>query len=489
MLRSPWLVAGVLGGLAVVATVIASDAAVLLLRTAVTTAAAATLVAGIAVHRPRMPLAWALLAAGSASFALAAAIGVATDAGSPLEPVALALVTAGYVLLLGAAAVFAHRLNPSSRRDGLVEGAIVAVSVAAVLGAVLFSPQLAEVDLVNQAHLVLGPVTLAAIAGLITRFALAMPAHCAAGQLVVGATVLGLLGNLLRVEASAERAVVAGDVLAGGALAEGLVLASYVLLATAGAHRSMLMLAAPRLPPAPRRTGPRLIVLGIALLLPPAVLATDLTLQGRQIALAAAVLINLLVLLRLGQLLRERDRANRALAEEAAHDPLTGLPNRRGLLAGLEVALERCRRDGRSLAVLFCDLDRFKPINDRHGHAAGDAALAEVARRLRRVTRHEELVARMAGDEFVVVATGLTRSEAEALAGRLEDAVGEPISLPEGTVTLSMSVGLVHRERCDQASEDALSDLLGAADRAMYEVKHRVTAPPDPDRRRGDPAG
>ncbi len=470
MVRTSLLLAGGLGGLAVVVGAVLPAEALLVARPVVIGVATAVIVGAVLLRRPRQPLAWWLLLLGGLAFAAAAGLDLLADDAAGAASASVPLVTGGYLLLLAAAAVFARRLTPAARRDGLIEGAIVAVAVAAVLGAVLFSPALADTDLPTQAYVVLGPVAFAGIAGLITRFALAMPARCAAGQLLVLATVLGLVGNLLRADAAGHHA------LAGSALAESLVLVSYGMLAAAAAHPSMLLLSAPRLPPAPRRTLPRIAVLGIALLLPPLVLATDLTAGGRQIAVAAAALINLLVLWRLGQLLRERDRANDALADEAALDPLTGLPNRRGLIAGLEVAMERCRHEGRSLAVLFCDLDRFKPVNDEHGHAAGDAALAEVARRLRRATRHEELVARIAGDEFVVVATGLDRDAAERLAGRLEDAVREPISVPGGTVALTMSVGLTHRKHCEATHEDAISDLLRAADRAMYQVKERATA-------------
>ena len=99
-----------------------------------------------------------------------------------------------------------------------------------------------------------------------------------------------------------------------------------------------------------------------------------------------------------------RKEAEAQLAHLALHDPLTGLPNRRGLAEAIERAIARAQRSARPLAILALDLDGFKAINDRHGHPAGDTALIEIAARLRRAIRRSDLVARLGGDEFAVIA-------------------------------------------------------------------------------------
>lgn len=159
--------------------------------------------------------------------------------------------------------------------------------------------------------------------------------------------------------------------------------------------------------------------------------------------------------------------ANRALEHRALHDALTGLPNRALLEDRLEHELARARRSGGRLAVLFGDLDRFKAVNDGLGHEAGDEVLRTVAQRLRRAARSTDTVARIAGDEFVVICPDVTGSEeAEVVASRLREAVGHPIALADGPVTVQISIGVA------LAHGDPDRDLLlQEADRSMYAVK------------------
>jgi diguanylate cyclase (GGDEF)-like protein/PAS domain S-box-containing protein len=160
----------------------------------------------------------------------------------------------------------------------------------------------------------------------------------------------------------------------------------------------------------------------------------------------------------------ERDRRTR---HEADTDPLTGLANRRALERTLEAALARAASRGRSVGVLMLDLDGFKAVNDRHGHAAGDEVLREVARRLQRSVRERDLVARLGGDEFVVVLTDL--GAVPDSVDRVESALAEPFAGTEAPLRAAVGVAVYPGDGA------TVADLLDAADRAMYAAKGNRT--------------
>ena len=155
-----------------------------------------------------------------------------------------------------------------------------------------------------------------------------------------------------------------------------------------------------------------------------------------------------------------------ALDHRASHDHLTGLPNRTLLLERTDAALARAEWRRGQVALLFCDLDEFKLINDSRGHAAGDAVLVETASRLSQCIRTGDTAARLGGDEFVVLCEGLTgRTEAETVAQRLIDALTEPMARA-GDVTMTVSIGVAFAEPGLTGAE-----LLRNADAAMYLAK------------------
>ena len=160
--------------------------------------------------------------------------------------------------------------------------------------------------------------------------------------------------------------------------------------------------------------------------------------------------------------------AQREVRHMSLHDPLTGLPNRILLIDRLSQALRHALRHGGQLAVLCIDLDRFKPVNDTLGHAAGDAVLRETARRLRSQVRETDTVARVGGDEFVVVTYDRDGTlEVETLSHRLLHAVTEPIELAVGPVEIGLSIGIARFP----ADAGDLDHLLSHADLALYEAK------------------
>jgi diguanylate cyclase (GGDEF)-like protein/PAS domain S-box-containing protein len=152
----------------------------------------------------------------------------------------------------------------------------------------------------------------------------------------------------------------------------------------------------------------------------------------------------------------------------AHHDALTRLPNRALLSDRLAQALAHARRAGTVVAVCFMDLDGFKAVNDQHGHAAGDALLTELARRLRQGLREGDTAARLGGDEFVLLLTGLhDATECDQVLTRLLRAVAEPFELRGGVCSVSASVGVAVFP--DDGSDPDL--LLRHADHAMYRAK------------------
>ena len=169
------------------------------------------------------------------------------------------------------------------------------------------------------------------------------------------------------------------------------------------------------------------------------------------------------------QLDAERRRNVAALEQAARHDALTGLLNRRGMTAPLLHATASAR-PGSLSGVLFLDLDGFKTVNDVHGHAAGDALLVEVGRRLRRVLRPDDTASRTGGDEFVVVVEGLTEAaQGQAMAERVRVEVEREIVLPDDSrVSVGASIGVALT--WSQCSGDIL---LRRADAEMYDVKRR----------------
>jgi diguanylate cyclase (GGDEF)-like protein/PAS domain S-box-containing protein len=165
-----------------------------------------------------------------------------------------------------------------------------------------------------------------------------------------------------------------------------------------------------------------------------------------------------------------RKQVERGLIHQAMHDPLTGLPNRLLLLDRLEQAAAVQHRGG-CLTVLSLDLDHFKEVNDTHGHAAGDALLVAVAERLRSSLRPEDTIARMGGDEFVIVSHALHADleEIEALAQRLSDAVAQPIGLEGATVQVGVSIGGM--VVTTTAVPESVDELLKGSDQALYRAK------------------
>lgn len=160
--------------------------------------------------------------------------------------------------------------------------------------------------------------------------------------------------------------------------------------------------------------------------------------------------------------------AEQRMRHQAHHDSLTDLPNRASLRYRIGEAVERARSAEGRLAVLFLDLDYFKDVNDRLGHAVGDRLLREVAERLRRVLRHEDTVGRLGGDEFLILLEGLPAPRfAGQVAGKVVEVLTRPFEIEGESIEIGASIGIaVFPEQADDAEA-----LISHADAAMYDAK------------------
>ena len=199
-----------------------------------------------------------------------------------------------------------------------------------------------------------------------------------------------------------------------------------------------------------------------------------------------AVLVAIILLRQLLMVAENRILVSRLLVSEqrlrhqATHDSLTGLGNRALLVSRLDEMLAERRLQPAPLALMFIDLDDFKNINDSYGHQAGDEVLVQVADRLRRVLRHDDVVVRLGGDEYAAVLP-YPAGAAERAAHRLREAFQEPYRVLDMRMELHASIGLTH---VDEGTDAGAGELLREADVAMYEAKRdgkngvRVFRPP-----------
>ncbi|MBV8063355.1 MAG: diguanylate cyclase [Nevskia sp.] len=170
----------------------------------------------------------------------------------------------------------------------------------------------------------------------------------------------------------------------------------------------------------------------------------------------------------------ERQRLEQLARHQATHDPLTGLPNRLLFLDRLQQSIERAHRRGKSCALFYIDIDAFKPINDRHGHHAGDALLQAIARRMEEAMRKIDTVARLGGDEFAAIMEEPADLPAAMIAAqRLAESLRQPYRLElrdhpgglEAQVGASVGIALYPQHAAD------LEALVRAADQVMYQAK------------------
>ncbi len=443
-------------------------------------AAGIAILTGVRWFDPPWRLPWQLIAASQLLWGVAdlMAIVYSMVAGDTFPTPADPIYLIGYGVAIAGVTLLVGRRVPERDQGGNLDAAILAVALGLLSWLFLASPTIAaSADSVPAALVgVSYPAANIVLAALLIRLMTTPGARTRAFRLLSYGLVLLIVADTISS---------ALDQLSWEASTsyEALWLASYACLGAGGLHPGMAELTRrPREEKVPL-TLPRLGALTAAALVAPVTLAVQ-TLIGWTVdtwaIIVGSVLTVLLVMARIGvavleldRLHAERERARAELAYQAAHDPLTGLPNRARALELLEAALAAARVAGTHLAVLFVDLDGFKAVNDTHGHRAGDDVLITCAERMRSAVRTDDTVTRLGGDEFVVLLREVEADEtAVAVGQRLVARLAEPMSLPgAGTVQIGASVGvalagLPAHGRCHPAARGRPRRLPSQSDRS-----------------------
>ncbi|GIE85290.1 GGDEF domain-containing protein [Actinoplanes regularis] len=383
-------------------------------------------------------------------------------------PADLLIATAHGLFLAGAALGVRRRMSADA--GGIVDATLFGVCAGSALWIWVFQPHLPDTATpAGQAQVLIDVLVLSAVAGCLLRMSVA----------ATGAP-RGTIGYLL------ITALLTGSGLATGALGMPhrdiwsgvLMLLAFLTIAAGAVHPGAPAMIEPQAVAERERTDGRfrLVWLGVALSVNPAIAAMQ-ALRGDQgagpLLPIATMLVIPLVLVRFNQLTGQRRRAEQVLAHQASHDELTGLFNRRRILAAIDQALA----GPSDVIVLLCDLDGFKPVNDRHGHQAGDEVLQTVAARLTTAACPDSEVGRLGGDEFLVLCQGGTDLEVAALRERIRDAIRAPIELAGGPVSVGVTIGTA---RATAGCGLDRAGLVARADAEMYAGKpgrrHRSAA-------------
>jgi diguanylate cyclase (GGDEF)-like protein len=379
------------------------------------------------------------------------------------EAAGVLLNAAGNALLFAAAVAMVMRCG---RTDvgGVIDASIVGLALGGVLCIIMFA--LADiVDTAARVNLFVVLFALSGVLGALIRLAMVLTQPVAALWWLMFGLGLALVANVIQ----------AGSTSMWAADASGsLFMAAYTSVGAFGLHPTAGRLLRPGFVNRDDSlTDGRLVFLGVAVAVVPAIAGT-LMLLGRStprdgaVLLVGTALITALVVIRVGRMSADRSRIEQALRQQATVDPLTGLPNRRTFLDRLSSALESRRR----CAVLFCDIDGFKPVNDTWGHSVGDELLAQVGDRLVSSVRGTDTVSRFGGDEFVILLVGADPTSVDAIIERIRGAFAAPFPLSSGPVTLGLSIGLA------AGTVGNADDLVREADGLMYEAKRARGATP-----------
>jgi diguanylate cyclase (GGDEF)-like protein len=416
---------------------------------------------GLLAHTPPTSI---LLTSASSLVLLTAAL--QTSLHSTNELFVESLVLGSQLILVAGLIVFVRRRLGPRASNVLADGLIVGLGAWVLIWVVLVQPAIQEST--SSSLTVLRASTLGAAMVVLFLLATLLFSDTAPSPAVgfLGLAVfLGLIGIVLRAMSFRQDFSISSTtfstpfLVTGGFAAAGFLHPTVRHIYTSGAGRVS--------PPLMTR----LVTTTASLIVPVVLLAvTDpFDTQDRVVRTLSVSVLAVVVMLRVIQSVRANARTQEHLVKSALTDSLTGLPNRILMLEHIETAVQQAWRTSRQPTVLFIDVDRFKNINDSLGHSIGDNVLTLVASRLIAAVPEHATVARIAGDEFVILdATTESPTQSVLLAETVLDAFHEPVSTPEGDMFVTASIGIAYSPKGVDLSAD---DLMRHADTAMYRAK------------------
>jgi diguanylate cyclase (GGDEF)-like protein len=415
-----------------------------------------TVLVGLRRISPSYRRTWVLLLAALAVINIANVIAVFP--GNPAPALSSLLDATGNLVVLAAAVTLVMQQGRNNL-GSIIDTTIAAVALGGLLWDVVLAPNLLTEYRAAPTTLALCVVVFA-LSGVIGALAqLVIMRNDAALRPLITAVALALVANIIVAVTTDPRLNTAAGMMFIG-------VGFFGLDPTA----SQLVTPVPVRPD--RLSHGRLVFLGLAVAIVPIVIGVRQLAGGSRdglVLVISSATIATLVMVRIGQLSAQRDQAEGALRHEATHDALTGLPNRKEFLRRLGGELSR----GHRCAIIFSDLDRFKEVNDRFGHAEGDLVLVEVARRLRNCVRAGDLVSRFGGDEFVILISDATPDEVQAINRRIIEELSRPVSVSGELVTIGVTTGTAFA--ADGVDPE---ELIMQADLAMYAAKSSGTVGP-----------
>jgi diguanylate cyclase len=371
------------------------------------------------------------------------------------------LAVPGYVLFGAALWVLLRARQETRDRGALIDGIMLAAGAGLIVNEVLIAPAMTIEGTWVMARLAVAtyPAVSMCLLALAARLAFGSGERSIAFTLLMLGTMSLFVGDV--VFALGE----IGTLVVPTTLLEVPYLIVPACIGSALLHPSIRLVdQRSRVPVRPLGPG-RLAAVAGALLAPVLVIAFREHAEGRAATvLLCAVLVGAAVI-RIAGAMRAQAESEAVLYHRATHDELTGLPSRALVVERIEQVLADA--DGQ-LALMFLDLDQFKFVNDSMGHAVGDHLLVLVADRLVESVRASDLVGRVSGDEFIIVADGLDAGGAQILADRVRDALRDPFLLEGGEVFVSVSIGVTIS---DSTQDRRATTLIQEADTAMYRSK------------------